>query len=144
VVLEAMPLTANGKVDRRALQAIDGTRGETYEAPRTAEQEVVAGIWAQVLELERVGIDENFFELGGHSLLATRVMSRIREAFHLDLPVRVLFEAPTIGRVTQSIVKLAEEENQRNKRFNNITALVERYSEEEVDALLAAGARHSN
>src|SRR4029077_13991770 len=78
VMLERMPLSANGKIDRGALPAAEGTRGESYEAPQTPVQDVLAGIWGQVLEVERVGIDENFFELGGHSLVATLVMIRIR------------------------------------------------------------------
>jgi hypothetical protein len=73
-----------------------------------------------------------------------RVMSRIREAFHLDLPVRVLFESPTIGRVTRSILKLADEENSRNEKLKDITALIENYSEDEIDTFLAAKAKHLN
>ena len=105
VVLEALPLTANGKIDRRALPAPEGdavVRGE-YVAPRTPTEEVLAAIWAEVLKLERVGIEDNFFELGGHSLLGTRVIARMREAFAVELPLRALFEAPTLcelaGRV---------------------------------------------
>jgi acyl carrier protein len=144
VVLDKMPLTANGKVDRLAMPAATATRPDNHEGPRTLEEDVMASIWAQVLEVERVGIDENFFELGGHSLLAMRVMSRIREAFHLDLPVRVLFESPTIGRVTRSILKLADEENSRNEKLKDITALIENYSEDEIDTFLAAKAKHLN
>jgi acyl carrier protein len=96
VVLNEMPLTPNGKIDLRALPVAEATRGASYEAPRTPEEELVAGIWAHVLAVERVGIDENFFELGGHSLLATRVISRIREAFQMEIPLRALFEAPTV------------------------------------------------
>jgi acyl carrier protein len=102
-VLDAMPLTVNGKIDRRALPVAEPTRTGSYQAPRTAEEEVVAGIWAHVLEVERVGIDENFFELGGHSLLATRVMSRMREAFQTEIPLRVLFEAPNVRALAERI-----------------------------------------
>ena len=103
VVLEALPLTANGKIDRRALPAPEGdaiVRGE-YVAPRTPTEEVLAAIWAEVLKLERVGIEDNFFELGGHSLLGTRVIARMREAFAVELPLRALFEAPTVGELAQ-------------------------------------------
>ncbi len=99
VLLDALPLTANRKVDRRALQAPEDDaliRGE-YAAPRTPTEEVLASIWCEVLKLERVGVHDNFFELGGHSLLAMRLTARIRDAFRVELPLRALFEAPTIG-----------------------------------------------
>ncbi|MGZ4107887.1 MAG: amino acid adenylation domain-containing protein, partial [Tumebacillaceae bacterium] len=97
IVLEAMPLTPNGKVDRRALPAPDWELLEqTYVAPRTSVEETVAGIWADVLHVERVGVQNNFFELGGHSLLATQVISRVNETFDVQLPLRCLFETPTV------------------------------------------------
>src|SRR5690606_18954853 len=87
---------ANGKVDRRALPVPEHQRDEAaYLAPRTPVEEVLAGIWAEILGLDRAGADDDFFELGGHSLLATRVMSRLRGAFGVELPLRDLFEAPT-------------------------------------------------
>ncbi len=106
VALEALPLTANGKVDRRALPAFNRTRPELekgFVAPRTSAEELVAEIWAQVLGLERVGIYDDFFELGGHSLLATQAVSRIREAFAVEIPLRRLFEAPTVAGLAASI-----------------------------------------
>src|SRR5207245_2268431 len=83
VVLDHLPLTPNGKVDRKALPAPDWTGGldRTYVAPRSPAEELLAGIWVQVLHLERVGVEDNFFELGGHSLLATQVASRVRQSF---------------------------------------------------------------
>ncbi|WP_240359708.1 non-ribosomal peptide synthetase [Pyxidicoccus trucidator] len=95
VRLEAFPYNSSGKVDRRALPEPDAP--DAGLAPRTAAEEVLAGIWADVLRLERVGVDQGFFELGGHSLLAMQVISRIRDAFGVELPVRALFEEGTVA-----------------------------------------------
>ncbi|MCG3209093.1 MAG: D-alanine--poly(phosphoribitol) ligase subunit 1 [Anaerolineae bacterium] len=106
VVLDHLPLTPNGKVNRRALPAPDPSRPELsgdYVAPRTATEEIVAGIWAKLLGLERIGIHDNFFELGGHSLLATQVNSQLRTVFQVDLPLRRLFESPTVVQLAAAI-----------------------------------------
>ncbi|HEX7241825.1 MAG TPA: amino acid adenylation domain-containing protein, partial [Longimicrobiaceae bacterium] len=106
VVLDAIPLTANRKVDRRALPVPDASSGAAYEGPRTAAEEILAGIWAEVLGVERVGTQQSFFDLGGHSLLATRVMSRVRAAFDAEVPLRTLFEAPTVAALGERIEAL--------------------------------------
>ncbi len=106
VPLDALPLLSNGKVDRRALPAPDRTRPEldkAFVAPRTATEDLVAEIWAQLLDIERVGIHDNFFDLGGHSLLATQAISRMREAFQVEIPLRRLFEVPTVAGLAESI-----------------------------------------
>jgi amino acid adenylation domain-containing protein/non-ribosomal peptide synthase protein (TIGR01720 family) len=114
VELTELPLTANGKVDRKALAAaeleLSGKR--EYEAPRTAVEKLLAGIWAEVLGVERVGIHDNFFELGGHSLLATQVISRVRETFRLELPLRSLFEAPQLSDFASTVEQAMRGEQQ--------------------------------
>ena len=106
VFLDALPLTANGKVDRRALPAPDRMRPdlqEAFVAPRSQSEELVASIWGNVLGVERIGVYDSFFELGGHSLLVVQIVSRIREVFEVELPVRALFEAPTVAGLTECI-----------------------------------------
>ncbi|MEP0885572.1 amino acid adenylation domain-containing protein [Trichocoleus sp. ST-U3] len=106
MMLESLPLTPNGKVDRRVLPAVDTLSlepKEDYVAPRTTVEEELAGIWAKVLGKQQVGVHDNFFELGGHSLLATQLTSRIRDRFKVELPVRILFEAPTVGMLARHI-----------------------------------------
>ncbi|HSK79450.1 MAG TPA: amino acid adenylation domain-containing protein, partial [Thermoanaerobaculia bacterium] len=97
VTLAALPLTPNGKVDRKALPApeLPGPEG-SYLAPRTPVEEILAGLWAEILGLERIGAHDRFFDLGGHSLLATRVLSRLQSAFDVEMPLRDLFEAPRL------------------------------------------------
>jgi acyl carrier protein len=109
VTLDALPLTSNGKVDRKALPAPDQSRPEQenpFVPPSTMVEKTIAAIWAHVLKVDRVGIHDNFFELGGHSLLATRVISRLRDAFRVDLPLRSLFESPTVAGLAERVETL--------------------------------------
>ena len=106
VTLDAMKYTSSGKVDRKALPAPDRLRPELekgYVSPRTAVEESLAAIWADVLGLERVGVHDSFFELGGHSLKATQVISQVRRVFQIDLPLRSLFESPTIAGLAEHV-----------------------------------------
>jgi amino acid adenylation domain-containing protein len=106
VLMDSLPRTPSGKVDRRALPTPDQSRPDlksVFVAPRTPTEDFVARTWADVLKLERVGIHDNFFELGGHSLLATRVVSRLRESLNIEMPLRVLFEHPTVMTLAEYI-----------------------------------------
>ena len=108
VPLNALPLTSNGKVDRRALPSPDQSRPgleKTFVAPNTRSEEVLAKIWANLLKLEQVGIHDNFFDLGGHSLLAVRLMSQIEKSFGKKLPLAILFQAPTIEQLAELIIE---------------------------------------
>jgi acyl carrier protein len=106
VLLDALPRTPHGKLDRRALPEPDQSRPEVEKnlvAPRTPVEEAIVEIWREVLSLDRVGIHDNFFELGGHSLLATQVISRLRAAFSVELALRSLFESPTVAGLAERI-----------------------------------------
>lgn len=112
VVLEYLPLTANGKVDRHALPTATAITPEiagNYAPPRTTTEEHLVQIWAEVLGIKRVGIHDNFFELGGHSLLATQLASRVRDKFGFELPLRSVFEAPTIAKLAPVIQGLKQQ-----------------------------------
>jgi len=105
-LLDTIPLTPHGKVDRAGLLAREGPRPgleSSFVPPRTQVEQLLARIWAEVLKCDRVGIEDNFFELGGHSLKGTQVASRVREAFGIELPLRLLFKSPTIGELARVI-----------------------------------------
>ncbi|HWQ34985.1 MAG TPA: amino acid adenylation domain-containing protein [Blastocatellia bacterium] len=137
VLLDAMPLTSGGKIDRRALPAPEAaTASSDYVAPRTPLEEEIARIWRQVLQTERIGIHDNFFEIGGHSLLATQIISQLREQFCVELPLRRLFEAPTI----EGTARLIAEQQAASASEDEMAALLaelESMSEEEVRKMLA-------
>jgi amino acid adenylation domain-containing protein len=120
VFLATLPLTPNGKVDRRALPLPDQLRPDLsvrFVAPRSLIEQQIADIWAQILKLEHIGIHDNFFELGGHSLLATQVISRLRQTFCVEVPLRYLFEKPTVAEIS-GYIEVARNQNQNQPRFN--------------------------
>jgi amino acid adenylation domain-containing protein/non-ribosomal peptide synthase protein (TIGR01720 family) len=107
VILDDLPLTPNGKVDRKALPEPSNVRPELekeYAPPRTATEETLARIWSEVLGVQRAGVHDNFFELGGHSLLATQLISRVRDSFRVDVPLRELFDKPTVASFVTAVV----------------------------------------
>ncbi|OBQ35366.1 MAG: non-ribosomal peptide synthetase, partial [Anabaena sp. MDT14b] len=111
VTLDTIPLTPNGKIDKKALPIPDGVSREVeYIAPRTPSEEIIANIFATVLNQQNIGINDNFFSLGGHSLLATQLISRLRLAFSLEIPLRAVFESPTVTQLDIAIAQLRSQE----------------------------------
>jgi acyl carrier protein len=103
VVLDALPLNANGKVDRNALPALEFSAGNAYETPLGETEEKLSAIWAEVLGVQRVGRNDNFFELGGHSLLSARLVARLHAAMHSELTIRDVFQYPTLAAMAARI-----------------------------------------
>ena len=137
VALDCLPLTANGKVDRRALPAPgDAGGGLDYTAPSTTVQEVLANIWADVLGLERVGATDDFFEIGGHSLVAARLIGRVRDAFGIDVALRRVFERPTLEGLAEYV-----EAERRSGRGATVPSLRPRRRREEPSVLSYAQQR---
>ena len=136
VVLDHFPLTPSGKIDRRALPVpgVDPDLSEGYVAPRTDLEEVLAAIFAEVLQVERVGVFDDFFALGGHSLLSTQIASRVREALHAELSVRKIFEEPTISGLSRLMI---EEETEPGRLERNAKLLLEIASASEEEGSLS-------
>ena len=147
VVLERFPLTPNGKLDRKNLLVpeVGGADAKEYAAPRNELEELLAGIFEQVLRAERVGVHENFFELGGHSLLATQVESRVSEFFPIQLPLRVLFEQPTVEQLSQWIELASKAAGSDALKIAELVLQVSELSENNLKtALIEATARQRN
>lgn len=137
VLLDALPLTTTGKVDRKTLlKQIDVEAEENYVAPRTPLEKVLAGVFSEVLSRERVSVNDSFFDLGGHSLLATQVLSRVREAFQLEMPLRKLFKAPTVAGLATAILE-DEAHRERVERTAELLLQLASLSDEEVDELMS-------
>jgi hypothetical protein len=138
IILSSLPLTPSGKIDRKRLPiperdvlAVKGAR----QTPRTPTEAVLASIWAEILGLAHVGVHDHFFEIGGHSLLAIRVLSRIRTVFQVELPLRSLFDAPTISDLALVIAQ-RQAETADNEAVEQMLAELEHLSEQEVQTLL--------
>jgi acyl carrier protein len=118
MLLDEMPLTPSGKINRRGLPEPDESARavvQEFVEPRTAVEAIVAKVWGEILGVERVGVNDNFFDLGGHSLLATQVISRLKSSFKIDLPLRSLFESPTVAELAAEIVALEKQPGQAEK-----------------------------
>jgi hypothetical protein len=147
VRLDALPRTPNGKLDRRSLPAPElASAGERYVAPRTPAEKALAGIWTEVLRLERVGVHDDFFALGGHSLLATRVVSRIREVLDGETGVAALFDHPTIDGLARFLSerpsaaaapRAGEQRPGAASSPHRLLAVLDELPEEELDRLLS-------
>jgi amino acid adenylation domain-containing protein len=141
VELPELPLTPNGKLDRRRLPEPGAERSDLaagYVAPRTPVERTLAAVWAEVLRVARVGIADDFFALGGHSLKATQVMTRIEQAFGLELPLRALFESPTVAGLAERLVA-HELESAGAAALAEALDEIENLSQDELEAFLAAG-----
>ena len=138
VVLDSLPMTAHNKVDRQALPAPEDVAqftAHTYVAPRTPLEEVLAKIWADVLGIERVGVNDDFFQLGGHSMLATQIISQVREALQTEVPFSIIFDSPTVGGMALILAQSQVEAGSDEDMEQMLTEL-ESLSEDDVKLLL--------
>ena len=105
ISMDNWPLTPSGKINRHKLPTPDFSQviRKPYVAPSTDTEDALAGIWSEILNVEKIGVDDNFFELGGHSLTATQALSRVQESFDVEVPLREIFENPTIKTIAQLI-----------------------------------------
>ena len=139
VLLDGLPLTPSGKLDRLALpepESAGGKNTTSYVAPRTPVEESLAAVWAEVLGLERVGVEDDFFALGGHSLLATQIVAQIRSDYSINLPLHALFTSPTVAALSQQIVEMLGQAP--GSDTEKLLAELEGLSDEELTVLLAA------
>ncbi|HEX8282849.1 MAG TPA: amino acid adenylation domain-containing protein [Pyrinomonadaceae bacterium] len=142
VLLDRFPLTPNGKLDLKALPAPEGTEREpeeAYVAPRNAVEETIAGLWSQLLGAETVGVADNFFALGGNSIFAIQLLSRLNRAFGLELPLRLVYDSPTVAGLAGAVVE-AQAAQADEAELARLLAELEELSEDEARTLLAGGA----
>jgi acyl carrier protein len=135
---------SDGKVNLDALLALDQTKAgqeDVHIAPRTPVEEVLSGIWAEVLGVGQVGIHDNFFELGGHSLKATQLISRLRSVFEVDFPLQGLFESPTVAKLAETMLRDSGERTRIEETAELLLKLAD-LSEDEIDTMLAERTNH--
>ncbi|MEE4698771.1 phosphopantetheine-binding protein, partial [Pseudomonas alliivorans] len=138
VLLDAMPLTANGKLDREALPAPDATQLQAqFVAPEGELEQQLAAIWAEVLKIEQVGRTDNFFELGGHSLVAVQMLVRVREQLQHEVSLKDLFEHPVLADFSVTIQQKNGESDHAQDELTKSLEALKRLSAEEIDNLLA-------
>ncbi|MFQ5615529.1 MAG: amino acid adenylation domain-containing protein, partial [Anaerolineales bacterium] len=138
IFMDVLPRTPIGKLDQEVLPAPARVRPNldiAFVVPRTPLEEVLAGIWAEVLDVEEVGVDDNFFELGGHSILVTQLASRVRNTLPVELPLRTLFEMPTVAGLAESLLQNPDE-REKIEKIAQLMVKIAHLSEDEVDALL--------
>jgi acyl carrier protein len=137
VQIDAVPLTKNGKVDTSQLPSPESVASEkSHVAPRNDAEKQLVEIWREVLRIDNFGVEDNFFELGGHSLLATQVISRVRSAFHVQLPLRSLFDAPTVAGLAAEIGRTPQ--SSEDEELAKLLSELEGLSDEEAERLLAS------
>jgi len=139
IQLETMPLTPSAKIDRAVLPAPDATRPEmerAYVAPSTPTEEALAALCAELLAIERVGIYDSFFDLGGHSLLATQLISRMREELGIELPLRTIFEHPSVAELAVEVDRAKATQVSETGMIADLMSQLGQLTEEEVQALL--------
>lgn len=138
MAIDQIPRTPIGKVDRKALPVLDQDRPELeheYVAPRNPVEQMIADLWAKTIGIEKVGIYDNFFDLGGHSLMATQIISRLRNTYHVEIPLRKLFEAPTVANLAMVIAE-AQAAQVSEEELGEMLDELEGLSEEEVEKML--------
>ena len=138
LILDFMPLTPNGKIDRKSLpkpERYGGKATANFDPPRTPIEQVLAGVWGEVLGVDQVGIHDNFFEIGGHSILAIQVTSRLRDIFQSEFPLRSFLEAPTIAEFAGTMTRNAQEAA-RVQRIAELALSIAGYSDEEAQVML--------
>ncbi|HEY6349974.1 MAG TPA: amino acid adenylation domain-containing protein [Candidatus Angelobacter sp.] len=138
VVLSSLPLTSNGKINRKGLPVPSNESlvpAQEYVPPRTPVEEIVAGIFAELLEIDRVGILDNFFDVGGHSLLAIQLASRLREVFQVEVPLRTIFDAPTVPGVAAALL-VEEDERTRVERTAELMVKLAAVSDDQAESML--------